>query len=88
MTGGLGSRPHSPDCLRCTADRARLGSLGAVTIARHISPYDEQISLGLLTPVLTGGTVTGVIVTGFIRNIGGAELIVDGSMAATRSCLT
>ena len=31
---------------------------------RHISPYDQQISLGPLTPVLTAGTVTGVIVNG------------------------
>ncbi|MDT0510081.1 TonB-dependent receptor domain-containing protein [Novosphingobium sp. MMS21-SN21R] len=31
---------------------------------RHISPYDEQLSAASLTPVLTGGTVTKVIVNG------------------------
>ena len=40
------------------------GSLIAATGVRHISPYDQQISLGPLTPVLTAGTVTGVIVNG------------------------
>ncbi len=31
---------------------------------RHIAPYDEQLSAASLTPVLTGGTVTKVIVNG------------------------
>ena len=31
---------------------------------RHISPYDEQVSSGGLTPQLTGGVVTGVLVNG------------------------
>jgi iron complex outermembrane receptor protein len=31
---------------------------------RHISPYDSQISLGTLTPVVSGTTVTKVIVNG------------------------
>jgi len=31
---------------------------------RHISPYDQQISLGALTPVTTAGVVTSVTVNG------------------------
>ncbi|WP_226016393.1 TonB-dependent receptor [Novosphingobium sp. FKTRR1] len=31
---------------------------------RHISPYDEQLSQASLTPILSGTTVTGVIVNG------------------------
>ncbi len=31
---------------------------------RHISPYDEQLSAASLTPVLTGATVTKVVVNG------------------------
>ena len=42
-------------------------SFGKITSTlgwRHIEPYDSQISLGALTPVLTGSTVTKVIVNG------------------------
>ncbi|WP_295637233.1 TonB-dependent receptor [Novosphingobium sp.] len=40
------------------------GSLVAATGVRHISTYDEQISLGTLTPVITAGKVTSIVVGG------------------------
>lgn len=40
------------------------GSVVASAGLRHISPYDEQISLGSLTPVTSGGVVTKIIVNG------------------------
>jgi len=40
------------------------GNVVASTGLRHIASYDQQISLGALTPVLSGSTVTSVIVNG------------------------
>ncbi len=42
----------------------RFGSVVTTLGLRHIAPYDEQISLGTLTAVKTGNTVTSVIVNG------------------------
>lgn len=40
------------------------GSVATSVGLRHISPYDQQISLGALTPVTTSGVVTSVMVNG------------------------
>jgi iron complex outermembrane receptor protein len=60
---------------------ADFGSVVASAGIRHISAYDEQISLGPLTPVLTAGTVTSIIVNGNdVRVRTGTQNLADASL--------
>ncbi|MFM2372235.1 MAG: hypothetical protein RIS85_1957 [Pseudomonadota bacterium] len=55
FTGSIGAEYEVP---------TSFGKVVATAGWRHISPYDEQISQASLTPVLSGTTVTKVIVNG------------------------
>jgi iron complex outermembrane recepter protein len=49
---------------------------------RHISPYDQQISIASTSPIITGGVTTGVIVNGNDPRVRTAtQELVDASLS-------
>jgi len=63
--------------------RTSFGSLVGAIGLRHIDPYDQQISLGTLTPVIVAGTVTKVIVNGNDPRVRTpAQNLLDASLTA------